>query len=37
MKKQVVVGRMIKLTPGGRHAWYEINVGKVRKPLRRSR
>lgn len=22
----------VKTTPGGRHAWYESNVGLVRKP-----
>ena len=30
-KKQVVIGKMIRMCPGGRHAWFESNVGPVRK------
>jgi len=31
-KKQVVIGKMIRVCAGGRHAWFESNVGPVRKP-----
>jgi len=36
MKKKikVVIGKIIKKTPGGHHAWYESNVGKIRKPIK---
>ena len=30
---KVEVGNLIKVTPGKRHACYESNVGKIRKPL----
>ena len=33
MKKTVEVGKMVRECPGGRHAWYESNVGLVRKPV----
>lgn len=33
MKKPVILGKKIKVTSGGRHAWYESNVGVIRKPL----
>ena len=31
-KETVVVGKLISITPGKRHAWYESNVGNIRKP-----
>lgn len=34
-KVKVVVGTIIRVCPGGRQAWYESNVGPVRKPLNR--
>ena len=30
---RVVVGRLIRLCPGKHHAWYESDVGPVRKPI----
>jgi len=33
MKIEVVVGEVIRLCPGGRHAWFSSNVGPVRKPV----
>ncbi len=33
-KKKVVVGKLIRVTAGGRHAWYESNVGPVKKPYK---
>jgi hypothetical protein len=27
------VGKLIRITPGGRHAWYESNIGPLRKPF----
>lgn len=32
-KVKVKVGKLIRVTPGGKHGWYESNVGLVRKPL----
>jgi hypothetical protein len=34
-KKKVVLGKLIRVTAGGRHAWYESNVGPVKKPYRK--
>jgi hypothetical protein len=31
-KVQVVIGKLIRVCPGKRHAWYESNVGNIRKP-----
>ena len=33
VKQKVVLGKLIRVTPGGRHAWYESNVGIIRKPI----
>lgn len=30
---KVVLGDRVKDCPGGRHAWFESNVGVIRKPL----
>ena len=32
-KKKVKLKRLIKKTAGGRHGFYESNVGVIRKPL----
>ncbi len=29
----VQIGKLISVCPGKRHAWYESNVGPVRKPI----
>jgi hypothetical protein len=31
--QKVVIGRFIRLCPGGRHSWFESNVGPIRKPV----
>lgn len=31
--KKVVLKSLIKVTAGGRHAWYSSNVGDIRKPI----
>lgn len=31
--KKVILGKMIRKTAGGFHAWYESNVGIIRKPI----
>lgn len=33
IRDKVQVGVLVRITPGGRHAWYESNVGLIRKPL----
>lgn len=33
-KEKVVLGELVRVTPGGRHAYYESNVGLIRKPIR---
>ena len=33
MESRVVLGPMIRLCPGSHHAWYESNIGPVRKPI----
>lgn len=33
-KIKVKIGKKIKITPGKRHAWYDSNVGVIRKPLK---
>ncbi len=30
-KKKAVLGDLIRVTPGKRHAWYQSNVGIIRK------
>ena len=30
-KEKVVIGQLISICPGKRHAWFESNVGKIRK------
>jgi hypothetical protein len=32
-KKRVILGKLIKITSGRRHAWYDSNVGIIRKPI----
>lgn len=32
IRDKVKVGVLVRITPGGRHAWYESNVGLIRKP-----
>jgi hypothetical protein len=32
-RTRVVLGEMVRRTPGGNHAWYESNVGIIRKPI----
>ncbi len=32
-KKKVKIGKLINVTPGRRHAWFESSVGPVRKPV----
>lgn len=32
-KTKVSLGNVISICPGGRHAWYNSNVGKIRKPI----
>ena len=34
MSKKVTIGKLIRVCPSGRHAWFESNVGPVRKPYR---
>jgi hypothetical protein len=29
--KGVVIGKLLRITPGGRHAWYESSIGPLRK------
>lgn len=31
-KDKVPKGKLIKVCAGGRHAWFESHVGKIRKP-----
>ena len=33
-KKKVKLGKLIRKTPGGRHGWFESNVGIIKKPLK---
>lgn len=30
---KVQLGKLIRVTPGKKHGWYESNVGVIRKPL----
>lgn len=32
-KRIAVVGDLVKVCPGKRHAWYNSNVGLIRKPI----
>jgi len=32
-KEKAVLGNCIKVCVGGRHAWFESNVGKIRKQM----
>ena len=32
-KIKVEIGKLVKITSGGRHGWFESNVGWIRKPL----
>jgi len=32
-KTRCSVGKLIKICPGKRHAWFESNFGPVRKPI----
>lgn len=31
-KPKAVVGRLVRVCAGGRHAWFESDVGLIRKP-----
>jgi hypothetical protein len=34
MEKKLIIYRLVKVTAGGRHGWYETNLGyNIRKPL----
>lgn len=33
-KKPAEIGKLVRITPGGRHGWYESNVGLIRKPIK---
>ena len=33
LKQKAVVGNLIRVCPGKRHAWFESNLGPIRKPL----
>jgi hypothetical protein len=35
IKQKAVLGSLIKVCPGGRHAWFESNIGDIRKPITR--
>ncbi len=37
MKKKikVVLGKLVKICAGKHHAWYESNVGLIRKPIQK--
>lgn len=32
-KEKAQVGELIGVCPGGKHAWYQSNMGKIRKPV----
>lgn len=32
-KIKIKVGKLVKVTSGKRHGWYESNIGLIRKPL----
>jgi hypothetical protein len=32
-KIKVKIGKLVRVTPGKRHGWYESNIGLIRKPL----
>jgi hypothetical protein len=34
-KEEAVVGRLVEVTSGGSHGWYESNVGLIRKPIKK--
>lgn len=36
-KPAAKIGKLIRVTPGKRHAWHESNVGPVRKELKASK
>ena len=33
LRVKVFLGNLIKTTSGGRHGWFESNIGVIRKPL----
>jgi len=33
VRSAVVLGRMIRVCPGRRHAWFESSMGMIRKPI----
>ena len=35
-KNKAVVGKLVRVTPGKMHGWYESNAGLIRKPLSKS-
>lgn len=34
MRPEVKILKVLRITPGGSHAWVETNVGELRKPLK---
>jgi uncharacterized protein affecting Mg2+/Co2+ transport len=32
IREKAVIGELVKVCPGKRHAWYSSNVGLIRKP-----
>lgn len=34
---KVVLKKLVKITPGKTHAWYDSNIGLVRKPIIKAR
>lgn len=33
IRSHALIGNLVRVCPGGRHGWFETNVGIVRKPL----
>lgn len=34
-KVKIKITKLIKVTPGKAHAWYESNIGPIRKPIQK--
>lgn len=32
-KTKVIIGKLVRICPSKRHAWYQSNVGIIRKPI----